>query len=116
MEQTRKNNIPGIFASLDFSKAFDTLEWPCIQHPLKLFNFGEALRRWVKVFYNDIESAALSNKIRLSNEVKGIAMFNMEIKLSQFSDNTNLLCSDIISMKNTLMILESFGFGIKTKY
>ena len=29
MEQTRKNNIPGIFASLDFSKAFDTLEWPC---------------------------------------------------------------------------------------
>ena len=44
MEQTRKNNIPGIFASLDFSKAFDTLEWPCIQHALKLFNFGEGLR------------------------------------------------------------------------
>ena len=61
MEQTRKNNIPGIFASLDFSKAFDTLEWPCIQHALKLFNFGEGLRRWVTVFYNDIESAALNN-------------------------------------------------------
>jgi len=26
MEQTRKDNIPGIFVSLDFSKAFDTLE------------------------------------------------------------------------------------------
>ena len=24
MEQTRKDNIPGIFVSLDFSKAFDT--------------------------------------------------------------------------------------------
>ena len=59
MEQTLKNNIPGIFTSLDFSKAFDTLEWPCIQHALKLFNFGEGLRRWVTVFYNDIESAAL---------------------------------------------------------
>ena len=51
----------------------------------------------------------MSNKIRQSNEVKGIVMFNMEIKLSQFADNTNLLCSDITSVKNALMILESFG-------
>ena len=142
MEQTRKDNIPGIFVSLDFSKAFDTLEWPCIQHALKLFNFGEGLRRWVKVFYNDIESAALnnsfatnwlkpstgvrqgcplspyvfiltaellSNKIRQSNEVKGIVMFKNEIKLSQFADDTNLLCSDVTSVKNALTILESFG-------
>ncbi len=61
MEQTRKNNIPGIFASLDFSKAFDTLEWPYIQHALKLFNFVEGLRRWVTLFYSDIESVALNN-------------------------------------------------------
>lgn len=61
MEQTRKGTIPGIFASLDFSKAFVTLEWPCIQRALKLFNFGEGLSQWVTVFYNDIESAALNN-------------------------------------------------------
>ena len=36
MEQTRKDNIPGIFVSLDFSKAFDTLEWPRIQHALRV--------------------------------------------------------------------------------
>ena len=51
----------------------------------------------------------MSNKIRQSNEVKGIVMFNMEIQLSQFADDTNLLCSDITSVKNALMILESFG-------
>ena len=43
MEQTRKDEIPGILASLDFRKAFDTLEWSCLQHTLKLFNFGVGL-------------------------------------------------------------------------
>ena len=52
MRQTRKDNIPaGILASLDFRKAFDTLEWSCIQQVLKLFNFGVGIRRWVSVFY-----------------------------------------------------------------
>jgi len=61
MKQTRKDKIPGILASLDFRKAFDNLEWSCIQHALKLLNFGVGLRRWVTVFYSDIESAAVNN-------------------------------------------------------
>ena len=36
-------------------------------------------------------------------------MFKNEIKLSQFADDTNLLCSDVTSVKNALTILESFG-------
>ena len=43
MEQTRKLNLPGILVSLDFQKAFDTLEWSCIRHVLKLYNFGDSL-------------------------------------------------------------------------
>ena len=45
MEQTNKDNISGILVSLDFRKAFDTLEWSYIQHSLKVYNFGEGLRR-----------------------------------------------------------------------
>ena len=41
MEQTRKLNLSGILPSLDFQKAFDTLEWSCIHHVLKLYNFGD---------------------------------------------------------------------------
>jgi len=46
----------------------------------------------------------MSKKICQSNEVKEIVMFNNEIKLSQFADDRNLLCSDITSVQNTLTI------------
>ena len=61
MEQTEKKNIPGILVSVDFRKAFDSLEWSCIHSTLHLFNFAESIRQWVNVFYSDIESAALDN-------------------------------------------------------
>ena len=31
MEQTQVNNTPGILISVDFKKAFDSLEWSCIE-------------------------------------------------------------------------------------
>ena len=142
MEQTRRDDTPGIFLSLDFHKAFDSLDWSCIQHSLKLYNFGDSLRRWVSVFYTEIESAVvnngfatnwikpstgvrqgcplspylfiltaelMSNKIRQSSEVKGVSLFNSEIKLSQFADDTNLFCADLASVERGLDIIASFG-------
>ena len=32
MEQTQVNNTPGILISVDFKKAFDSLEWSCIEN------------------------------------------------------------------------------------
>ena len=64
MEQTRRDDTPGIFLSLDFHKAFDSLDWSCIQpvqHSLELYNFGDSLRRWFSVFYTEIESAVVNN-------------------------------------------------------
>jgi len=125
MKQTKKQNCSGILLSLDFQKFFDTLEWSCIHHVLKLYNFGDSLRNWVKVFDTDIESVVLNNdyttnwikpstrvrqgcplspylfilaaelmsmKICQSSAVKGISIFEREIKISQFADDTNLLC------------------------
>ena len=42
-------------------KPFDILEWSYIHHVLTLYNFGDSLRNWLKVFYTDIESAILNN-------------------------------------------------------
>ena len=61
MEQTLANSTPGILISVDFKKAFDSLEWPRIQSALKKLNFGDRLRKWVEILYMDIESAALNN-------------------------------------------------------
>ena len=47
--------------SLDFNKAFDSLEWPLIIKVLTTFNFGMSLRKWVTVFYSNIESAVINN-------------------------------------------------------
>ena len=61
MEQTNATKIPGVLLALDFRKAFDTLEWTLIQYALQKFNFGEGIRRWVEIFYNDVESTILNN-------------------------------------------------------
>jgi len=146
MEQTRKLNRSGILLSLDFQKAFDTLEWSSyIHHVLKLYKFGDSLRNWVKVFYIDIESAVLNNgyatnwikpstgvrqgcphspylfmlaaefmsmNIRQSSVVKGISILERDcvmIKISQFADDTNLLCFDLSSAEKGLQIAVELG-------
>ncbi len=75
MEYTEKHNIPGILVSLDFRKAFDSLEWTFIMRTLGVFNFGTSIQKWISAFYTNIESAAinsgfLTNWFRPSKEVR----------------------------------------------
>ena len=142
LEQTKTDKMSGILMSMDFRKAFDTLEWPFMHYALKLYNFGESIRRWIKVFYTDIESTVINNgfstdwmkpsagvrqgcplspflfvltvefmanKIRQSENVKGISICGNEVKLSQFADDTNLICSDLKSVENAVSIVIDFG-------
>ena len=50
MEYTKQKDIPGVAVFLDFEKAFDSVEWNCIQKCLEMINFGPQLRQWVHVF------------------------------------------------------------------
>ena len=142
MEQTKIDKTPGISLAIDFRKAFDTLEWPLIYYALETYNFGESLRRWIEVFFTDVESTVLnngfasnwikpsrgvrqgcplspflfiltaelmSNKIRQSDSVKGVSLCGNEVKLSQFADDTNLFCADLLSVQSALQTLEEFG-------
>ena len=142
MEYTMSEKKGGILVSLDFEKAFDTLEWQFIMKVLDLFNFGETVKRWIRIFYTNIESTVLnngfttnwikptrgvrqgcplspylfilsaeilSNKLRQTTEINGINLFGNEVKISQFADDTNLFCTDIISVENSLNKVNNFG-------
>lgn len=50
-----------------------------------------------------------SIKIRSDSSVKGINLFGNELKLSQFADDTNLFCVDLISMEKAFDIVCDFG-------
>ena len=60
MSYTESNKIPGIFLFVDFEKAFDSLEWDFLYRALKAFNFGPAIRKWIKILYKDIESGVIN--------------------------------------------------------
>ena len=45
LEHTKNEDLTGVLVSLDFRKAFDTLEWPFIKSVLNLFNFGDSVKR-----------------------------------------------------------------------
>ena len=51
----------------------------------------------------------LSIKIRSDPAVKGINLFGNELKLSQFADDTNLFCADLISVEKAFNIISDFG-------
>ena len=51
----------------------------------------------------------LSNKIRQDPSIKGIKIFGNKIKVSQFTDDTNLLSADLTSTENVLRTVRKFG-------
>ena len=41
--------------------------------------------------------------------IKGIKLFKKEIKLSQFADDTSLICKNLTSVGNAFTVLADFG-------
>ncbi|MCU7801406.1 MAG: reverse transcriptase family protein, partial [gamma proteobacterium symbiont of Lucinoma myriamae] len=58
---TDEYDIPGLLLFIDFEKAFDSLSWNFLHKALIHLNFGESVRRWIKVFYNGITSAVIQS-------------------------------------------------------
>ena len=54
-------SIEGAIVFIDFSKAFDSLEWDFMNHTLDHFGFKQNFINWVKTMYNDIYCSVTNN-------------------------------------------------------
>ena len=55
------NNLPGLLLTIDFQKAFDSINWTFLIKSLEHFNFGKELIAWIKLFYTNISSCVINN-------------------------------------------------------
>ena len=63
MDWTANEKIPGLMIFIDFQKAFDSIEWDFLFKCIEAFNFGSDFLRWVKLFYNNVQSCIMNNGI-----------------------------------------------------
>lgn len=61
LEYSRKGDITGIIALLDFQKAFDSISWQFLYHSLQRFNFGKTFINWIKALYASSNSCTINN-------------------------------------------------------
>ena len=57
----KKYSLNGIVFSIDFEKAFDSVEWNFLDMCLSKFGFGSTFKSFVKLMYTDIESCVINN-------------------------------------------------------
>ena len=61
MNYTVESDIPGILLTIDFEKAFDSMDWNFITESLKIFGFGPSLIKWFELLYRGSKSCVLND-------------------------------------------------------
>ena len=60
-EYLKRKNQSSILLSLDFQKAFDSLEWCFMLKALQVFKFGESFIKWIRLIYTDVTSCIIND-------------------------------------------------------
>ena len=88
----KKENLDLILLALDYTKAFDSVNFEFIHKTFELFNFGGIFRNWIKIIYEGGKSC-ISNNGHIS------ATFNIERSTRQgdpISPLVFILCLEIL--------------------
>ena len=57
----KKENIDLIMLALDYTKAFDSVEFSAIHKTFEVFNFGDYFRRWIQILFKGGTSCVANN-------------------------------------------------------
>ena len=108
LEYTEIFNEPGVLLSLDFEKAFDTIEWDFMYKCLEKFNFGDKFINLIKTLYNG-PNIVIKNNGYFTREIKLTTGLRQGCPLSAL---IFILCVEImaINIRNNENI-KGFTFG-----
>lgn len=75
LTEAEQNKLPGLLLSVDFEKAFDSIEMKHLHNCLNHYNFGPNICKWIQTLYKDISSRVINNghiseKFKLSRGVR----------------------------------------------
>ena len=120
---TDRDDIAGLLLSIDFSKAFDNVEFVAVRNILRWLNFGEYIIKWVDVLFKDFKFMTLSNRY-FSNQIKvekGLFQGNpvapylfvlvIELLATKLRRNKNIKCIKI-GQEEFLLTLFADDLGI----
>ena len=122
IDHLNRENKEGILAFIDFEKAFDKIDWQFIDKCLESYNFGPNVRRWINVFYNDIESCVINNGFtsryfKIKNGVRQgdplsalLFIIGVEILSNALKNNSNIKGIKINNTETKVSLLEDDTF------
>lgn len=61
LDETKRRKAPRFFFKVDFSKAYDSVNWSFLEEMLRGFNFCDKWRMWIKACVESASAAALVN-------------------------------------------------------
>lgn len=101
-------NKSGILMTVDFKKAFDSVEWNFLFKTLHFFNFGPSFVKWIETIYNQPRSC-IKNNGHISNyfEVSRGIRQGCPVSALLF-----ILCVEVLGIKiRNTELLKGFNFG-----
>ena len=61
LKYTKQSEQSGILVTIDFEKAFDSLDHKFLLKVLHTFNFGPSFIQWIRTFYSNVSSCVINN-------------------------------------------------------
>jgi len=61
IKSCEEQELEAILVSIDFAKAFDSMEWEFVYEAMQYFGFPDKFINWIRIMYVDINSCVINN-------------------------------------------------------